>query len=322
MNEDTDPNKLFRAKLTGEATLRILLSKKPIASSESIAEDNRNKKLGMLRPMTKPDEIVARKLKALNIRIFDLSYRLVDGDYETQYYDTPATVSFPFPADTYTGKVIDPILAALPATPMADHFYQIPKQFMGMRTDDTHWPYYGLIAFRNPEGDCHLNEFPVVADDGTIKLQQNASNVNGELEIGSQWWILLSEYPFGTELPPGWDNTLVTGYGFELFLSSGLTLPTGYKVTSLPDYDATTVSLPPLQPGSTLDVFFPPWLHAHNAGGGMWDLTIIPRETWLDTGTIPSDLTGSLPFNTVLICILEGWGGQRFYVWDEAGLGD
>jgi hypothetical protein len=284
----------------------------------------KKKRRGFIPPPSRPGEPLSRRTVAgLGVRIFDLAFRLIGDEYETQYFDTPVIgTSFPFPADTYLDSVITPLLASLPASPMRDHFYQIPKSEMSMRTDNTHWPYYGLVAFRFPEADCNLNEFPTVNDAGVISLTQDAGNVNGELEISSTWWILLPEYPFGTEQPPGWDNTLVTGYGLAMFIPSGVFLFPSYRVTATPDYNGPPATIPPITETQEIDVFFPPWLHAFETSPGVYDLKIVPRETWLDPDTIPDpDLIGSLPFNTILICILEGWNGQRFYIWDEDGEG-
>jgi hypothetical protein len=269
-----------------------------------------------------PEYLPRRKLaRGLGVRIFDLAYRLIGDTYVTQNYGMPTTVAFPFPANTYIDNIITPLLAALPATPMSDHYYQIPKRHLGMRTDNTHWPFYGLMAVRNPENDCYLDEFPGAQTDGTFFVREDAQNVNGELETSSTWWVLQPEWPFGVEQPPGWDNTLVTAYGFQLFLSTGVEIYPGYKVTALPDYDAPSVSIPALTETPTLDVFFPPWVHDTTGFGGSRNLTIIQRETWLDDDTIPADVTGSAVFNTILICILEGWEGQRFYIWDDDGVG-
>jgi hypothetical protein len=292
------------------------------------AKRRKNKQPGkMIKSPRRLDYLPRRIKKGLGIRIFDLAYRKVGDSYETQYFNTPVlgVSTSPFPANTYIDNVITPLLASLPATPMRDHFYQIPKRLMSMRTD-THWPYYGLIAQRSPEPDCNLSNFPNVSDEGVIPLAVDGGNTYGELNIGSIWWVFLPEWPFGTQQPPGWNNTLITGYGLDVILNNILTTAGIYaphgKITALPDYSAPSVVIPDINSARELDIFFPPWLHSHQTGIHVADLKIVPREEWLDETTIPSaDLLGGLPFNTLLICIVEGWNGQRFYIWSSDGVG-
>lgn len=318
---ETDPNKAFRVKLGQGGELKINLGKIQVTNKNPQPVVNRAAQ-GPPPATGRSDYTVLSQSNGVGVRIFDLAYRKIDGVYETQHFDTPFVGTIPG-TDQYTDNVITPLLAGLPDSPMRDHFYQIPKSELSMRADDPEWPYYGLFAFDYAGGDGYFSTFPTVADDGTITVKRNTADPDGELEINSAWWTALPGWPFIPEDPPGWTNTLATGYGFLMTLLDGIHLFSGYHATSLPDYDAAPVVIPAVSGTRQLDVFFPPWLHSFVIVHPNYNFGIVSREDWLSgPGSPPSAaLLGDVPFSTPLICIVEGWGGQRFYIWDDNGLG-